>query len=320
MQPVIEHFDTTTKDGWTLPARRVTVGTPNQPHPIVIVPGYGMNSFILGYHPTGTSMEAHLAKRGFEVWSVDLRGQGRSRHPKGRPDYDMADLALTDLSAILRLIDANSQVDGSSPHVIGCSLGGTIVFVNLALGKSNVRSAIALGAPLRWVDVHPLLRLAFKSPWLARRFPNKGNRKLASLVLPLALKVPKALHIYMHPEISDTSNYKKLLNTVDDTSPSLNEQIARWVRSVDLSIGGQNVSAALADCRVPLLSVVANADGIVPHDSATSAHDIWGPATKEVITVGNERVKFAHADLFISRYSGEMVFDPIADWCAARSS
>ena len=321
MDTTIEHLTTTTTDGWALPLRRVTSGEPKHGNPICIVPGYGMNSFILGYHPTGCSMEAYFAKRGFEVWSVDLRGQGDSEGPGGRPDYSLADLALTDLPAILTAISENTKCANPAAHLIGCSLGGTIVFATVGLGASSLaHSVIALGAPLSWVDIHPVLRLAFGSPRVARFMPHRGNRRLASFVFPLALKVPKSLHLYMHPEITDTSNYKVLLKTVADTSPTLNVEIARWIRDVDLRVDGRNVSTAVGAVKLPLLSVVANADGIVPVGSATSAHNRWGGDDKTVITVGDSERRFAHADLFISRYSEELVFEPITRWCEKRSS
>src|SRR5687768_4964909 len=65
--------------------------------PIVIVPGYGMNSYIFGFHPTGVSLEGHLAKAGFEVWRFDLRGQGDAVDHGGGDNYSLADLALVDL-------------------------------------------------------------------------------------------------------------------------------------------------------------------------------------------------------------------------------
>lgn len=59
--------------------------------PVLIVPGYGMNSYIFGYHPRGDSMVKCLAARGLEVWTVDLRGQGRSIRAHGNNRYGMAD-------------------------------------------------------------------------------------------------------------------------------------------------------------------------------------------------------------------------------------
>ena len=40
-----------------------------------------------------------LAARGLEVWTVDLRGQGKSIRARGTNRYGMADLAIDDLGA-----------------------------------------------------------------------------------------------------------------------------------------------------------------------------------------------------------------------------
>src|SRR5579883_2044374 len=69
--------------------------------PVLIVPGYGMNSFIFSYHPHGPSLEGSLAAAGFEVWRADLRGQGPSQRDGGSDDFGLADLALTDLPAAI---------------------------------------------------------------------------------------------------------------------------------------------------------------------------------------------------------------------------
>src|SRR5262245_44639114 len=70
-----------TPDGWSLRLRRTVSPAHLGAHsrPLLIVPGYGMNCFIFSYHPRGTSMERYLAEAGFEVWTMDLRGQGQSR-------------------------------------------------------------------------------------------------------------------------------------------------------------------------------------------------------------------------------------------------
>jgi pimeloyl-ACP methyl ester carboxylesterase len=118
-------------DGWELELRQCY-----HPHrlntelrPLMIVPGYGMNAFIFGYHPNGVSMEAALAGKGFDVWSVNLRAQGGSRRKGKKKPYTMADIAKHDIPAaiqgILKHTAANNAdaVDG-----IGCSLGGTFLY------------------------------------------------------------------------------------------------------------------------------------------------------------------------------------------------
>ena len=61
---------------------------------MLIIPGYQMNSSIFGYHPTGASIEDHLAARGLEVWSVDLRGQGASVRTWGGTKFGLPELAV----------------------------------------------------------------------------------------------------------------------------------------------------------------------------------------------------------------------------------
>src|SRR3989338_309562 len=81
----ITHETTPNRDGWVLSLRKTVARRPRlhgdeaPRRPVLIVPGYGMNSFIFGFHPTGRSLEHHLAWRGFEVWSGDFRAQGRPR-------------------------------------------------------------------------------------------------------------------------------------------------------------------------------------------------------------------------------------------------
>src|SRR5688572_25539339 len=67
-------------DGWDLSLFQTWDAATLVPgrNPVVIVPGYGMNSFIFSYHPRGLSLEAWLVREGFEVWRADLRAQGGS--------------------------------------------------------------------------------------------------------------------------------------------------------------------------------------------------------------------------------------------------
>lgn len=306
-----------TPDGWSLVLKRVCCREHlnKSLRPTVIVPGYGMNSFIFGYHPNGLSMEAFFAQKGFEMWTVELRGQGDASHPDKPDGFGLLEMASTDLTAACKFIIDETRTKAKRVNAIGCSLGGSILFAHLALNDSHrLGSVTAMGAPLRWEKIHPLIRLAFASPTLVAHLPHRGTRRLAGVLFPLALKVPRSLHIYLHPEICDTSDYRTLLKTVDDPTPTINRQMAQWLKKRDLVLGGTNVTKAMRHVDIPLLCVLANADGIVPPQSALSAVNNWGHDTKDVLRVGDASKKFAHADLFISRYSHELVFEPMADW------
>lgn len=304
-------------DGWRLSLKRTLNRDTHDPRlrPVAIVPGYGMNAFIFGYHPTGLSMEDYLAECGFEVWSLNLRAQGASIREGGKKAYGMREVSLIDLPTAFDYIIQNSRSEAERIDAIGCSLGGTMVYVYAALHESPKLGAIvAMGAPLRWVEIHPVLRFAFSWPRLAGMFRLSHTRSLARCLLPLLSKIPGLLHIYIHPEIVDLSRADLLIRTVEDPNPVLNREISEWVINLDLVIDGQNVTERFADVTNPLLAMLANADGIVPPATALSALERASSEVKDVITVGDEQIKLAHADMFVSRYSQEMVFQPIADW------
>ena len=143
--------------------------------PILIVPGYGMNSFIFGYHPGGESLEGHLIRAGFEVWKADLRGQGSAVRLEGSSRIGLADLALVDLDAMLAAVRTRTRSKAAKVHVIGASLGGSLMLTHAVIrGTEAYASLVAMGSPIRWVDVHPVVKVAFGSPALVGAVSLRG--------------------------------------------------------------------------------------------------------------------------------------------------
>lgn len=310
-------------DGWLLHLKQ-TVAPDHLirgSRPAIIVPGYGMNSFIFGFHPRGTSMERHFALAGLEVWSVNLRRQGASRAASAKPGGpSLRAYADTDIPAVIDAVLAATQTGANKVDLIGASLGGSLVYAHLALlPRSRVGSVVSIGAPLRWTEIHPLLKLAFSSPWLVGRLPFAGTQRMARAVLPLLARTP-LLSIYMNIANVDLSAAEQLTRTVDDPHPRVNRDIALWIKARDLVLGGRNVTMALSTEERPLLVVVSNRDGIVPESSALAAREAWGGSDVDVLRVGDDSTWYAHADLFVGHDSPAAVFQPITDWLLARGS
>jgi pimeloyl-ACP methyl ester carboxylesterase len=287
---------------------------------VLLVPGYGMNAFIFGYHPRGHSMERSLADAGFEVWSVDLRAQGASRPLRsGALPPSLLAYVQEDLPTAIEVVLRETGCRNERVHLVGCSLGGSVAYAHLALaGPGRVASLVAIGAPLRWTEVHPALRLAFGSPRLMGVIRVSGTRRLAQRALPLAARLPELLRPYMNTTHVDLDRADRLAEAVEDPQPLVNRDLARWMRAGDLELGGCNVAAALARVDLPLLILLSNRDGIVPEAAALSARDAWGASTVDVLRVGDRDEWFAHADLFIANSSPKRVFEPIARWLEAR--
>ena len=308
-------------DGWLLHLKQTVSPSHLVPgsRPVVIVPGYGMNSFIFGFHPRGTSMERYFAEAGLEVWSANLRRQGPSRPSSPRPGRpSLRAYAQTDLPAVIDTVLAASRTGAEAVDLIGCSLGGSLVYAHLALlPDTRVGSVVSMGAPLRWTEVNPLLRVAFSSPRLVGCVPLAGTQRLARFALPLLAKT-SLLSIYMNAANIDLSKAGELTRTVDDPHPRVNQDIALWIKARDMVLGGRNITEALAAEHRPLLVVISNRDGIVPESTALAARDAWGGSDVGVLKVGDDSTWYAHADLFVGDEAPTAVFRPITEWLHSR--
>ncbi|MHB8876276.1 MAG: alpha/beta fold hydrolase [Myxococcaceae bacterium] len=285
--------------------------------PLVIVPGYGMNSFIFGFHPNGVSLEGHLCGAGFEVWRADLRAQGESNPSEGgSDDFSLADLALTDLGAAIDAVLAHTVTSAKRVSVLGASLGGSLMFAHAVVNpKHRMGALVSMGGPVRWEKIHPLVRVAFASATLVGLIRFKGTRKLAETALPyLARLTPWLLKVYMNPEITDIGAAREMVKTVEDPNRHINREIAGWIKGRDLVVRGVNVSLGLPAITQPLLCIAAHGDGVVPLETAEYPFRKVGSASKELIIVGDPGLHMAHADMFVSSEAHERVFRPMTAW------
>jgi pimeloyl-ACP methyl ester carboxylesterase len=291
-----------------------------KPRPVLIVPGYGMNSFIFGFHPRGLSLEAYLASRGLETWSVDLRGQGRSVREHGSERYGLAELAIDDLSCAIGHVTHATRTGHEDVDIIGCSLGASLAFAHLAcVPDAPVHTMISMGGLVTWVKVHAVVRAAFAWPWLVERVRMKDTRRLAGRALPALVRwAPRLLSIYLNAASTDTTHAATMIQTVEDPNPFVNREIADWIKRRDLIVRGVNVSTALRGMKHPLLCVVARNDGIVPPETSRAIYSQIGSTDKALLEVGDPTAPIAHADLFLSNDAQERIFARVAEFLLAR--
>jgi len=284
--------------------------------PVLIVPGYGMNSFIFGYHPRGPSLVESLAARGLEVWTVDLRGQGHSIRAHGSNRYGMADLAIDDLGVAIAHVVATTKTGATSVDLVGCSLGTALSFAHVAaVPDAPVHALVSMAGLVTWKAAHPLVKTALGSPRLVGMMRMRNTRQLARVALPVLSKVaPSLLSVYVNTQSTDLSEAHKLVQTVEDPHPVINREIAEWMKRGDLVVRGVNVSKKLPDLRHPFFCIVANDDGIVLPATSRHTYDAIGSEKKRLLCVGDAEQPIAHADLFLCHGAQEKVFAPLADF------
>jgi alpha-beta hydrolase superfamily lysophospholipase len=297
---------------------RATRPSADAHHPVLVVPGYGMNSNIFSFHPEGISLVEALAREGLDPWTVDLRGQGGARNVEAA--YGLAELAWDDLPAALAHVSKVTHAE--RVHLIGCSLGAAISFTYLSRfgASAPVGSMVSMAGLVTWREIHPLVRTAFLSPTLASWVPTRGTKHAAALALPILRSFGRSLlSLYLNPDTTDLTHQAKMLETVEDPARHLNREIGEWLRRRELVVGGINVSRSLAAYRKPLLCVVAAHDGIVPPATSRAIYEDVGSEDRELLMVGEDDHRVAHADLFLGKRMFDLAFQPIARFLATRS-
>ena len=314
-----EQYLVDNRAGWRLAMSRTrpTGEAPHAARPVLIVPGYGMNSYIFGFHPRGPSMVDCFSARGLEVWTVDLRGQGRSIRARGNNRYGLADLAIEDLGAAIAHVLANTQTGASTVDIIGCSLGTALAFAHVAsVPTAPVHALVSMAGLVTWKGAHPLVRFAFGSPFLVGLMRIRNTRQLARFALPVVAKRRAvALVRLLEPPVDGSlAGLARWCRPSRIRTRSSTARSREWIKRGDLVVRGVNVSQKLPELKHPFFCVVANDDGIVLPVTSRHTYDVIGSETKRLLLVGDPEQPIAHADLFLCNGAQERIFAPVADF------
>jgi alpha-beta hydrolase superfamily lysophospholipase len=111
--------------------------------PVLLVHGFGQNRY--AWHLPARSFANHLATAGFDVFNLDLRGHGRSRHFGARRCLGVEDYVREDLPAAIEEVQALS---GQRPvWVVGHSLGGLVGYASAPGLDGAVAGIVSIGSP-----------------------------------------------------------------------------------------------------------------------------------------------------------------------------
>jgi pimeloyl-ACP methyl ester carboxylesterase len=116
---------------------------PGTKAPVLLVHGFGQNRY--AWHLPARSFSNHLAHAGFDVFNLDLRGHGRSRHLGSHRCRGVDDYVQEDLPAAVEEVQALSG--GRPVWLVGHSLGGLVACAAAPQLAGAVAGIVSIGSP-----------------------------------------------------------------------------------------------------------------------------------------------------------------------------
>ncbi|HET8542564.1 MAG TPA: alpha/beta hydrolase [Anaeromyxobacter sp.] len=302
-----------TADGWTLfLGRRRPRGAPRRP-PVLLVHGIAMNRQAFDFGVERWSVAAFLSRAGFDCFTLDLRGHGRSRRGPTRR-WTLDTYLAEDLPAAL---DAIRAATGDERVLyVGHSQGAILGMALCGLRPERVAALVALGGPAYYFDALPRLRRLVR---LRRLGLGRHLRTLARMVAPFSgVWHPAEVELAINTRNVDRRIYRRLLvNALENLQPGVLDQFAAFVaedafRSLD---GRTDYRALFPRCRQPALFLSAEKDGLAPPAVVEAAFRAWG-GPKRYASCG---LDYGHTDVLLGRSAPEVVFPLVREFLLEQS-
>ncbi len=293
--------------------RTVAPGGATRP-PVLLVHGFAQNRFT--WRVSARSFCAYLAREGFEVLNLELRGHGLSRELGAGNASHFADY-VADARRVVEALDQR-------PFVIGHSLGGA-VGVGLCT-ETPVRGLVHLAGIYTFASANRTLRalarltLAWERALLfapIRLHTRWTGELVASLYAvtdimgygsPISGWAPESLEREVLAE--------RLVQGFDWTSVEVWLQMSRWALGEPLAW-----REAFRRTDVPLLVVWGDLDPLVTEEDALACFEESGSSDKQWIRFDafEHGAHFGHVDLILGRSAPAIVWPTLREWLVARS-
>ncbi len=287
---------------------------------VLLVHGFGQNRY--AWHLPSRSFANYLAKAGFDVFNLDLRGHGRSRHFGSRRSKSVADYVDEDLPTAVEEVQAITG--GRSVFLVGHSLGGLVSYAAAPSLDGAVAGVASFGSPyhfgrgstsltaiatfVRMVNVLKL-RPNVPVPLKAVGLTMSAFRVLAdSPLYPVPWRgwrkgavEPKVLNEHLRMAF-DRAGLAELAELFD------------WAAQKRFGGRETDYGARFQALDVPLLVVAGTHDDLAPpegvHPGFAASHST--DKTYRALPLG-------HIDLLVGRDAPQSSWPLLADWMGARS-
>lgn len=338
-------FMTESEDGWTLAVHHYPPeGIPKNKPPVILCHGLNQNYLFWDLTPKW-SFAQYLSQAGFDVWSVSLRGSGKSTKPGwaqflelnqlrsdlldvNQYDYrkfnwNLDDFIRKDVPILIRFVQ--EQSGRKKLTWIGHSMGGMILYGYLGIEHDHdpgIVNAVLIGAPGE--IAHPaseLFQVIVTREALLRMALLLNTKNVSVFNAPFAHRLHGPLQILNYNEENMSKDVLARFNAhvVENSSPGVITQLKKVVEAGDfVSVDGKtNYSQNIPNLHVNLLCIAGKLDNMaLPGSVLKIYHEARSSdKTYRLFGVANGySVDYGHNDLILGKKAPEEVYPYILSW------
>jgi pimeloyl-ACP methyl ester carboxylesterase len=324
-----EYLTTTTVDGFTLPLYRFRPADAVRKVPVILCHGLGANRYNM-MAAGGANLASWLARKGYDVFVVELRGAGRTVELNdmgtgGKAwEFDFDTYVSRDAPALLQKVAA---VTGSDEvDWVGHSMGGMLAYA--LAGEPNLPGSVRLRRAVSVAGPASLEGMPARSAMLLKRGTQLPFARLPNEWM-IALTQPLFPWIFPEndPALGFKANYDPVFvrGMMKYGTTSIARQLVRqfdyWYTGGTLTSmdGATDYLARLQGSRTAMLFLAGSKDIMTTKDSLRLAFDRHG-GEKKLVYVGREEgqsVDYGHGDVILGARAADEVYPFIADWLAS---
>jgi polyhydroxyalkanoate synthase len=288
--------------------------------PVLLVHGFGQNRYT--WHLPARSFSNYLARAGFDVYNLDLRGHGRSRRIGANRCSGVKDYVREDLPAAIEEIQALSG--GRGVWIVGHSLGGLVAYASAPHLAGSIAGIATLGSPYHFTRGSlPLGALALfvramaLAPWPNAPLPLAPigmtmrfiGRFAESPLYPLPLRG-------WHAGSCEPHVLEQYLRLAFDRA-ALSEVLDLFGWAAQRRFGGRELDYVerFEAMDLPLLVIAGTMDDLAPPASVRPGYTLSRARDKtyRVVPLG-------HIDLIVGRDAPRMTWSLVTDWLEKRAA
>lgn len=332
-----------TQDGWKIALYHYpAVGLTKRKTPVILCHGMALNNFFWNLSKD-VNFSGFLASRGFDVWTLDLRGNGKSKRINRFGDFKSADVeveqprnilsvddyAKYDVPAILDFVTKETGKDQVT--WVGHSMGGMVMYAFLQTSDdvSKIKNFVALGSPV--VLPHPANDILQDMDDLQKSIDGtidialKGLRATA-LITPLTTKLNPLDTLYFNRSNVDWDNVQRMYaHGLENIPRGVSQQMRELIetgefKSYDKSF---NYAQNLNKIKLPVLLVAGKGDSLGSEFAVMTAFNGISSEDKTYRLFGIEnkyRVNYGHCDLIFGETAPLEVYPFVASWLEKHDS